>query len=326
MRHLITVAIGLLFFVASSLVCAQDTERILTVEFDDVGQVCLDDNGLKEVTERLRKAVLPQGAAITIVAYSDQTEATRRRPGLTSPCISHLVPRGISSHQRIALFRALQVVEIAQELDLQTFDGTPLLVVGAENFRQRDPAGIAVLARRAQGTRPVDRRVEVWVSRGTPSGTAAPLSASAGGGTVVMTPIVLPPAAYAGGGSGGAVYVQGGASSSQALVGWTFMGLGLAAIVGGVFSLLEANKAEDREQSFVFNPDLATAARDDANSFNQIGGWALGIGAGLSALGLVFVLTSPDTPDQQVSLSVGPAPSDLASSLMLKLDVTSASW
>ena len=186
---------ALLFAVSVS---ATESTMALSVEFPKVGDVCLQGDDLTALRTSMKGLVVPAGSAITLVSFSDLTEATRKRPGLTSDCIAHLVPEGIKAHQRIAVFRALQVAELGQELGIDAFNAAPLLVIGSESYRQVDADGIAIVSARADGSTPHDRRVEVWVTPGRAGGGPA-----ATGGTVILTPILLPPAEYGSGRSTG---------------------------------------------------------------------------------------------------------------------------
>mgnify|MGYP006928177818 CR=1 FL=1 len=295
---LLAVALVLL---ATSVAMA-GPEKVLSVEFPKVGDVCLGGDDLSALRKQLEKLVVPPGSAITLVSFSDQTEATRKRPGLTSDCIAHLVPEGIKSHQRIAIFRALQVAELGQELGIDAFDAAPLLVIGSESYRQVDADGLAIVSARAEGDSPTDRRVEVWVTAGRAGGGPAP-----GVGTVILTPILLPPSNYAAGrttyapaSGGGSHRVEDG--SGQETFGWVCVGLGLVSFVGSGFSFAQASDKADRSREVEFDTERAIALQGDADFFGQLGGWSAGLGVGLTTLGIVLVATAADAPEAAASL------------------------
>lgn len=307
-RYLLTcVALGLVLGLTAT--AAAEDKKVMLIEFPAVGQVCLTKEEAKDLARRMREIVVPKGAAVTLIAYSDGNDVSRKRPGLTSECISHLVPEGITDHERIAVFRGLQVAEIANEIGLTAFNGTPLLVLGGEmGFRQRDPSAFAIMPRRAQGVESLDRRVEVWISDPS-SGTTASFG---GGGTVVMTPIVLPPSSY--GFGGGAVsssgdgrprYMPGAVDDGrgQRVAGWTFVGLAGVAVVGGTLSFLQAQESQDLARSTI-DSQQAIEFQNDADLFNQVGAWSMGLGAGFAILGAALVLTAPSLDDEE-----GDAPS-----------------
>jgi hypothetical protein len=297
-----TLVGALILVVASSAAAAP--EKVLSVEFPKVGDVCLDGDDLSALRKQLQKLVVPAGSAVTLVSFSDQTEATRKRPGLTSDCIAHLVPEGIKSHQRIAVFRALQVAELGQELGIEAFDAAPLLVIGSESYRQVDPDGLAIVSARAEGDSPSDRRVEVWVAAGRSTGGPA-----AGVGTVILTPILLPPSNYAAGRPTYAPSSRGGAApgaavdgSGQETWGWVCVGLGLVSFVGSGFSFAQAADKTDRSREVEFDTERAIALQDDANLLQQLGGWTAGLGVGLTTLGVILVATAADAPEAAASL------------------------
>lgn len=297
-RVAVTCAATLCLLLSSTAAMAEGPTMALSVEFPRVGDVCLEGDELSALSERMKKLVVPEGAAITLVSYSDQTEATRKRPGLTSDCIAHLVPEGIKSHQRIAVFRALQVAELGQELGLDAFDAAPLLVIGSESYRQVDSDGLAIVSARSEGDTPQDRRVEVWVSEGRKTGGPA-----TGVGTVILTPILLPPAEYAAGPNAAPAAAQAAAQpvdgSRQEALGWVCVGLGLTAFVGSGFSFAQAGDKADQSRAVEFDTDKAIALQEDADFFQQLGGWSAGLGVGLTTLGIILVAISPDSPEVQ---------------------------
>lgn len=290
---------ALLFAVSVS---ATESTMALSVEFPKVGDVCLQGDDLTALRTSMKGLVVPAGSAITLVSFSDLTEATRKRPGLTSDCIAHLVPEGIKAHQRIAVFRALQVAELGQELGIDAFNAAPLLVIGSESYRQVDADGIAIVSARADGSTPHDRRVEVWVTPGRAGGGPA-----ATGGTVILTPILLPPAEYGSGrstgpsASGATADVEAPDGSNQEVVGWLCVGLGLTSFVGSGFSFAQASDKADRSQAVEFDTDRAIAFQEDADLYQQLGGWTAGLGVGLTTLGLILVATAADSPEATAS-------------------------
>jgi hypothetical protein len=284
-------------------------EPALTVEFGAKGGVCMSDADRSALTERLKTMVLPQGAAITLVAYSSRDE--RKAKGKAAKCLKRVVPNGIKGDQRLAVMRALFVSELATELGLSAFDNTPLLLIGAgAGYRQTDPAGTAIVARRSQGSSESDRRVEVWF---TEAGARPSGEANYG---AVMAPVLLPPMAYGGGGSAEPVPSSGGSTAdpvltasdpgpgTQELLGWTFLGLGLTAVVGGAVSYQQSTGLSDRAAEVAFDRRQETAFNDDADLYEQVAYWSGGLGIGLATLGIVLVATAPD----DTTVAIVPSP------------------
>ncbi len=331
-RNLLAVPTIALVTMAFAQVAASQDSKTLTVEFPEVGQVCLSKEEAQDFARRLREVVVPVGSAATIVAYSDENEVTRKRPGLTSECISHLVPTGIADHERIAVFRALQIAEIAQEAGLKTFDGTPILIIGAaSNFRQRDPNSFAIISRRGQGTTTLDRRVDIFFSDGLEGGATA--SFNNGGGSIIMTPILLPPIAYGGGGDGGGgggggtiIFKDDDDGSGQRVAGWTFVSLSLVALTGGVFSFIQASDSASLSRRTV-DTQQAISFQDDADLFNQVGGWSTGLGVGLAVLGIVLVASAPDdAPEEETSVFLAPSPDGTGAAVFFRAPLLNPSW
>ncbi len=302
----LTVTLGL------AQTASAETRKVLTIEYPKVGQVCLSKTELADAARRMKELVIPEGAAATLISYSDGTEVTRKRAGLTSPCISHLVPEGIKEHERIASFRALQVAELADEAGLGPFAGTPMLVLGSDlKYRQRDSGAFAIIPRRSQGTNTADRRVEIWITDGATFNNTAAVAGGGGGGggTTVLAPILLPPRAYgssAGGGGGAVIYQDSHVGHGQRVAGWTMLSLSVAAIVGGTLSFLQASDSEDLSRR-TLDSRQSIEFQDDADTFRQIGGWGVGIGAGFAVLGGVLLLTAPDAEEESASgFSISP--------------------
>lgn len=314
-RTLLTLAAAALLLASASPAAAQSS-KALTIEYPKVGQVCLGKAELEDAAKRMRELIVPEGAAVTLITYSDGTEVTRKRPGLTSPCISHLVPEGIKDHERVATFRALQVAEIAEEVGLESFRGTPMLVLGGDlDFRQRDNAAFAIIPRRSQGSSTADRRVEVWISDPASFAPTQRAGAAATAGTI-MTPILLPPMAYAGGGNNTTVY-EGGSrrdptiGHGQRVAGWTFVSLALAAAVGSTLSFIQSGESEDLSRQ-TLDTEQSIEFQDDADRFRQVGNWSAGVGVGFAVLGTILLLTTPDLDiddDEDTTSSLGVSPS-----------------
>lgn len=315
-RTLLTLAAAALLL-ASASPAAAESSKALTIEYPKVGQVCLSKAELEDAARRMRELVVPAGAAVTLISYSDGTEVTRKRPGLTSPCISHLVPEGIKDHERIATFRALQVAEIAEEVGLEAFRGTPMLVLGGNlDFRQRDNAAFAVIPRRSQGSSTADRRVEVWISDPASFAPGKSGGAPAVAGTI-MTPILLPPMAYASGGGNTTTVYEGAfrrdptIGHGQRVAGWTFVSLALAAAVGSTLSFIQSSDSEDLSRQ-TLDSEQSIEFQDDADRFRQVGNWSAGFGAGFAVLGTILLLTTPDLDiddDKDTTSSLGVSPS-----------------
>jgi len=309
---------GLTVTLAPSLAHAEGGKKLLTVEYSDIGQICLDGKDLTDLRRRLKDLIIPDGTAITLVAYSDAAEfATRARYTSPSPCVKRAVPDGIGNHERLATLRALQIAETAQELGLATFGGTPLLLLGANpGFRQRDPGTVVIVAQRGDGTGPADRRVEVWLGDALQAGTAAPAE---GGTTLMLTPLLLPPSSYAASGGSnnaspsgqGSAPLSGDAWQPWNTLGWAMVGAGFASTVAGIFVLVHAADVDDRANA-TLNNERSIALSQQASDAWSSGGWAVGVGAGLTLFGTVMVLSLPDVDDDgapnTVSVATGGLP------------------
>ena len=314
-----TLLITLLFALASAAAAA--AEPALTVEFSGSGDVCMADADRKALSERLQGLVVPPGAAITLVAYSSRDE--RGADGKAERCVKRLVPNGIQEEQRLAVFRALYVSELAAELGLGAFDNTPLLLIGAgSSYRQTDPGATAIVARRGQGNTESDRRVEIWFAEpGAPSNTGTNYGS-------VMAPVLLPPMAYGGGGTAApsmgqptapaATYDYG--PGTQELLGWTFLGLGLTAIVGGGVSYQQSTRLSDRADEVSFDRRQNTAYLDSADLYEQVAWWSGGLGIGLATLGIVLVATAPD------DTTVAVVPTPFGDGAMVQLGSNLPAW
>lgn len=292
---------------ALSVPCTASAEDpALVVEFGGSGQICLGEDDKQALAKRVGEMVVPQSAAITIVAYSSRDERSKKR-GIKAKCVTRVVPNGIQADQRLAVLRALHVSDLAQELGLEAFKSTPLLLIGAgAGYRQTDPAGIAIVARRSQGSGEADRRVEIYVTEGRSNGGGANYGS-------VMAPVLLPPMAYGGGAAPAvpgdptptATAVATSAPGAQELLGWTFLGLGLTAVVGGGVSYQQSLGLTDRADEVAFDRRQQDAYRDSADLYEQVAFWSGGLGIGLATLGIILVATSED---EETTVTIAPAP------------------
>jgi hypothetical protein len=312
-------------------VLAQDSRRVLSVPFPEVGQVCLDKDQTADVTRDIKNLVLPAGSSITLIAYSDKTEIAGRRSEEKAPCVNRAIPVGIGDHERIALLRALQLVEIADKLGVSGFSGTPMLVVSADTkYRHAHSQGIAIIAQRSAGSGPNERRVEIWATPGADSAVAS--SGGGGGQVTVLTPILLPPSSYAGGAQQGSAPATGASPtlrdetglSGWQWLGWSLVGGGTALGIAGVFAVLSGDNYENRSREEL-DRTRSIAFQDRADERYRDAGWSIGIGSGLAVLGGALLLSLPSDDEAPESISLGTAPLP-GGGLGFVVGVSSPSW
>ena len=330
MRHLIQ-SVLLVAFAGLWSASAAAAEPLLTVEFPSKEGVCLTEDERSALLARMKKLVIPPGTALTIIAYTSTDERSTKKK--RADCVAHLVPTGIAADQRVAVMRALHVAELGAKLALPGFSGTSMLLIGSgPRFRNQDNGAVTIIARRGHGSTESDRRVEVWSAD-----SAAGVSR---GAQTVMAPALLPPIAY---GSPGAMaaHVPGAGQETvteiysrgpngQELLGWTFIGLGLTALVGGGFSFAQAESSSERADQVGFDRTQSAIYEEDADLFRQVAYWSGGLGAGLATLGIVLLATAQS--DEAVaarsddSFSIVPAADLRGAVLMYNSTLPGGSW
>ncbi|HZF50666.1 MAG TPA: hypothetical protein VE093_18535 [Polyangiaceae bacterium] len=278
-----------IIFSTRSAVAAGAAQRRTYIEFPAPTQVCLSKDEEQALIKRLREISVPTGSAVTLAAHSDLLDFVQKPARLSPQCVSRALPSGITDHERLAILRALYITELASKAGLSMFDGPPVIAIGHDLTTVTfAPSVVTIVTARSEEQGSYARRVDVWVKEPTQP-TKAHEKETLPAPTPLQQPVIFQCPVSTSPNSSSIRLPPEDSKNVQRWIGVSMISVGVAAIAAGIVTIVAAQNPAGRSAE---TAQLAAAYQAQANDMRQSGGWALGIGVGMSAIGITLVVTS----------------------------------
>lgn len=272
---------ALLGLFARGEAAALESPRI-SVRFEQVGQVCLDTAEAQRLLGTLTEQPVNPDEELTLIAYSDRVEMRAPQWRANATCVKSTVPSFLVAHERIGWLRAMGVIEFLRANQVAGFASEPRLVIGPDsNYRNMPGEKLAIVLQRSSAIGPSERRLDIVRTPSAKSTTAGAESVAIRAATAPTLSDVVAGSLPA---NGRAQEQRHGRVMRLATLtaGLTGLGLGIGFLAAG---------ASYQQQSLrEYSPQARHETLEFAEPFWHAGGWSLGIGAGVTAVGTALFL------------------------------------